>query len=65
MQNEDRWLTTNEVCGDLSSSRQTRTFWIEANEFPAVKAVKFGRNKQDEFDGWIPHSKKYGSGREV
>ncbi len=41
MQNEDRWLTTKEVCAYLSISRQTLMFWIETRNVPAVKVGEF------------------------
>lgn len=65
MQNEDRWLTTKEVCAYLSISRQTLMFWIETRNFPAVKVGKFWRYRQDEIDRWIRSSDENRSNKEV
>lgn len=65
MQNEDKWLTTKEVCVYLSISRQTLMLWIEARNFPAVKVGKFWRYRQDEIDQWMRSSDENQIDKEV
>lgn len=53
IENDDRWLSVEEIGKYLGVSSDTVYRWIEKYGIPAYRMGRFWKFKKDEVDGWI------------
>ncbi len=54
---EDKWLTVNEICEYLHTTRDTVYKWIEQKQMPANKVGRKWLFRKDEVDAWVKSGK--------
>lgn len=54
---EDKWLTVNEICEYLHTTRDTVYKWIEQKQMPANKVGRKWLFRKDEVDTWVKSGK--------
>jgi len=53
MQEQERWLSVEEIAAHLGMNRDTIYKWIERKQMPAHKLGKLWKFKVSEVDEWI------------
>ena len=53
MQEQERWLSVEEIAAHLGCNRDTIYKWIERKQMPAHKLGKLWKFKATEVDEWI------------
>lgn len=53
MQEQERWLSVEEIAAHLGVNRDTVYKWIERKRMPAHKLGKLWKFKASEVDGWV------------
>jgi excisionase family DNA binding protein len=53
MQEQERWLSVEEIAVHLGVNRDTIYKWIDRKQMPAHKLGKLWKFKATEIDGWI------------
>jgi excisionase family DNA binding protein len=64
MQEQERWLSVEEIAAHLGVNRDTIYKWIERKQMPAHKLGKLWKFKATEVDEWIRQGKA-GEGSDV
>lgn len=54
---EDKWLTVNEICEYLYTTRDTVYKWIKQKQMPANKVGRKWLFRKDEVDAWVKSGK--------
>jgi excisionase family DNA binding protein len=57
MQEQERWLSVEEIAAHLGVNRDTIYKWIERKQMPAHKLGKLWKFKVSEIDAWITAGK--------
>ena len=52
-ENDDRWLSVDEICTHLGISKDTAYRWIEKRNMPAHRVGRLWKFKKDEVDEWV------------
>ena len=52
-QDENRWLSINEICAYLGVSNDTVYKWIEKHGMPGHRLGRLWKFKRDEVDNWV------------
>lgn len=58
MQNIERWVSMEEVCTHLGSSRDTVKKMIRLQNFPAYKIDRKWKFKISEVDSWVRNNNR-------
>lgn len=53
VQNEDRWLSVDEIAKHLGVSNDTVYRWIEKHAMPAHRIGRLWKFKKDKVDEWV------------
>ena len=51
--NEDRWLSVEEIAAHLGVKRDTIYKWLSVKKIPAHKVGRLWKFKKDEIDRWV------------
>ena len=57
MQEQERWLSVEEIAAHLGVNRDTIYKWIDRRQMPAHKLGKLWKFKATEIDAWITAGK--------
>ena len=64
MQEQERWLSVEEIAAHLGVNRDTIYKWIDRRQMPAHKLGKLWKFKATEIDEWIRQGKAGTEGQE-
>lgn len=53
MQNQERWLSVEEIAAHLGVQRETVYKWIQRKEMPAHKIGRLWKFQVSEIDTWV------------
>jgi excisionase family DNA binding protein len=62
MEDEDRWLTVEDLMEYLTVKRDTLYKWIDRNGLPAHKVGRLWRFQKSEIDEWVKSGKAADAG---
>lgn len=52
-ENDDRWLSVDEICQHLGISKDTAYRWIDKQKMPANRVGRLWKFKKNEVDDWV------------
>ena len=52
-ENNDRWLSVDEICQHLGISKDTAYRWIDKQKVPAHRVGRMWKFKKAEVDDWV------------
>ena len=52
-ENNDRWLSVDEICQHLGISKDTAYRWIDKQKMPAHRVGRLWKFKKNEIDDWV------------